>query len=59
MKIRAYIMEDIPKSPYLSSFLKFKGTKLKKKKVQSKEFLGRVVWLTTQEFKVQTQKQKK
>jgi len=44
-------MEDIPKRPYLSSFIQFKGTKLKKK-VQSKEFLGRIVWLTTQEFKV-------
>jgi len=47
-------MEEIPKRPYLSSFIQFKGTKLKK--VQSKEFLGRIVWLTTQEFKVQSSK---
>jgi len=43
-------MEEILKRPYLSSFIQFKGTKLKK--VQSKEFLGRIVRLTTQEFKV-------
>jgi hypothetical protein len=30
MKIRANSLEDIPKRPYLSSFLQFKGTKLKK-----------------------------
>jgi hypothetical protein len=29
------------------------------KKVQSKEFLGRIVWLTTQEFKVQKFKPQK
>jgi hypothetical protein len=38
MKIRANSMEEIPKRPYLSSFIQFKGTTLKK--VQSKEFLG-------------------
>jgi hypothetical protein len=31
MKIRANSMEDIPKRPYLSSFIQCKGTKLKKK----------------------------
>jgi hypothetical protein len=44
-KIRANSMEEIPKRPYLSPFIQFRGTKLKK--VQSKEFLGRIVWLTT------------
>jgi hypothetical protein len=27
-------MEDIPKRPYLSSFIQFKGTKLKKSSIQ-------------------------
>lgn len=34
MKIRANSMEEIPKRPYLSSFIQFKGTKLKKSSIQ-------------------------
>jgi hypothetical protein len=34
MKIRANSMEEIPKRPYLSSFIQFKGTTLEKSSIQ-------------------------